>query len=192
MSNDLDNGRMHGNGHGDGHNNGHGDYEREDFSTPTVVGSLIGLIVLCVVSFVIVVGMYRYLEKTQMEHEAANPMVPMNQDTRHVPMNTQAGANPMDSKEVMAFPLPRLQRDDVQEMREQLYGEEGQLQSYGWVDQDSGEARIPVARAMELIAQRGLPVRSAATSEAVPPAGSALAAAKLAAAKAKTKKAGKS
>jgi len=170
---------MHNNG-----NHGHGDYEREDFSTATVVGSLIGLVVMCVVSFIIVVGMYRYLEKTQMEHEAANPMVPMKADTRHMTPLAEPGADPMDVQEVQAFPKPRLQRDDVQEMREQLYGEEGRLQSYGWVDQDSGEAHIPVARAMELIAERGLPVRSAAAAEATPTATAA-------ATKGKTKKAGK-
>ena len=155
MSNDL----HHANGHGD---HGNGDYEREDFSTATVIGSLIGLVVMCVVSFVIVVGMYRYLEKTQMEHAAANPMVPMKADTRHMTPGKNPGDEPM---EVQAFPKPRLQRDDVDEMRDQLYGEEGRLQSYGWVDQDSGEARIPVARAMELIAERGLPVRSAAAND---------------------------
>ena len=186
MSNDLRNGAGHGNGHG----NGHGDYEREDFSTPTIVGSMIGLIVLCVVSFIIVVGMYRYLEKTQMEHEAANPMVPMKADTRHMTPARDAKGNmdlSVEPMEIQAFPRPRLQIDDVHEMRDQLYDEEGRLQSYGWVDQDSGEARIPVARAMELIAQRGLPVRSATASEAVPPPASA-----QAAAKGKTKKAGKS
>jgi hypothetical protein len=163
-------------------NNAHGDYEREDFSTATVVGSLIGLVVMCVVSFLIVVGMYRYLEKTQMEHAAANPMVPMKADTRHMTPGKNPGDDPM---EVQAFPKPRLQRDDVEEMHDQLYSEEGRLQSYGWVDQDSGQARIPVERAMELIAERGLPVRSAVTPETAPAAGVA-----AVAAQGKTKKAG--
>jgi hypothetical protein len=166
MSNDLHN---HG-AHGD---HVHGDYEREDFSTATVVGSLIGLVVMCVVSFVIVVGMYRYLEKTQMEHVAANPMVPMIADTRHMTPGKNPGDMPV---EIEAFPRPRLQEDDVEEMHDQLYSEEGRLQSYGWVDQDSGQARIPVARAMELIAQRGLPVRSPAASEAIPAQGATAAA----------------
>jgi len=166
MSNDV-----HNNG-----NHGHGDYEREDFSTATVVGSLIGLVVMCVVSFVIVVGMYKYLEKTQMEHAASSPMVPMKADTRHmtpaIDKNGQAdmAADPM---EVQAFPKPRLQRDDVEEMHDQLYSEESQLQSYGWVDQDAGQARIPVSRAMELIAERGLPVRAVAPEPVAAPASSA-------------------
>jgi hypothetical protein len=163
MSNDV-----HNNG-----NHGHGDYEREDFSTATVVGSLIGLVVMCVVSFVIVVGMYKYLEKTQMEHAASSPMVPMKADTRHMtPAKDKNGQADMaaDPMEVQAFPKPRLQRDDVEEMHDQLYGEESQLQSYGWVDQDAGQARIPVSRAMELIAERGLPVRAVAPEPAAAPA----------------------
>ena len=166
MSNDLHNSGAHNEANGA---NGHGDYEREDFSTATVVGSLIGLAVMCIVSFVIVVGMYRYLDKTQMEHVAANPMVPMKADTRHMtPAKDKNGKDDLSAKpvEVQVFPGPQLQEDDVKEMRDQLYSEESRLQSYGWVDQDSGEARIPVARAMALIAERGLPVRSAASSEA--------------------------
>jgi hypothetical protein len=178
MSNDLHSGDLH--------NNGHGDYEREDFSTATIVGSMIGLIVLCVVSFVIVVGMYRYLEKTQMEHVAANPMVPMKADTRHMTPGEKPGDKPL---EIQAFPSPQLQEDDVKDMRDQLWTEEGRLQSYGWVDQDSGEAHIPVARAMELIAERGLPVRSAAAAEA--PATVAGSKGTTATPKSKTKKAGK-
>jgi hypothetical protein len=33
------------------------------------------------------------------------------------------------------------------------------LNSYGWVDQQAGIARIPIDRAMALLAQRGLPTR---------------------------------
>ena len=32
------------------------------------------------------------------------------------------------------------------------------LDHYHWVDRSSGEVRIPIARAMQLIAQHGLPV----------------------------------
>ena len=143
-------------------------YENEDFSTGAIVGSLVGLAILCIVSFVIVVGMYRYLESTQMEHASSNPMVPMKADTRHMTPGPKLGDLPM---EVQAFPKPRLQEDDVKDMREQLFGEESKLQSYAWTDKDSGEARIPVERAMDLIAERGLPMRgevAAATTAAEP------------------------
>ncbi|PYX92592.1 MAG: hypothetical protein DMG71_17645, partial [Acidobacteria bacterium] len=38
--------------------------------------------------------------------------------------------------------------------------QEEQLNSYGWVDEKSGFVHIPIERAMQLIAQRGLPTRS--------------------------------
>jgi hypothetical protein len=38
--------------------------------------------------------------------------------------------------------------------------EQSKLNSYGWVDRKHGVTRIPIERAMELLVQRGLPVRS--------------------------------
>ena len=35
--------------------------------------------------------------------------------------------------------------------------EEGELTTYGWVNKTSGIVRIPIQRAMEILAQRGLP-----------------------------------
>ena len=37
--------------------------------------------------------------------------------------------------------------------------ENRELASYGWIDKESGVVRIPIVRAMDLIAQRGLPMR---------------------------------
>ena len=37
--------------------------------------------------------------------------------------------------------------------------EEKTLYSYGWVDEKAGTVRIPIERAMDLLVQRGLPVR---------------------------------
>lgn len=43
-------------------------------------------------------------------------------------------------------------------------GEEQLLHSYGWIDQKAGIARIPVDRAIDIIAARGLPSRPAGAS----------------------------
>ena len=154
---------------GKGHpsNGGHGDYEREDFTTPAIAGSLLGLIVMCVVSAFIVLGMYRYLDKSEMTPVAANPMVAAQTDTRHVAPGQVVPGKDADSEPpaIQAFPKPRLQDDDVKDMRKQLYGEESTLQSYGWVDQSAGEVRIPIERAMELMVERGLPERGAAATK---------------------------
>jgi hypothetical protein len=57
------------------------------------------------------------------------------------------------------FPTPRLQADDGNEDLVNLHAREDLLlDHYSWVDQSQGKVRIPIERAMELIAQRGLPV----------------------------------
>lgn len=57
------------------------------------------------------------------------------------------------------FPTPRVQLDDGnQDVAELHQREDLLLDHYSWVDQSKGKVRIPIERAMELIAQRGLPV----------------------------------
>ena len=58
-------------------------------------------------------------------------------------------------------PSPRLQTMATQklDLLKTRAGEEEVLSSYGWVDRKTGVVRIPVDRAIELLAQRGLPVR---------------------------------
>jgi hypothetical protein len=38
------------------------------------------------------------------------------------------------------------------------------LNTYGWVDQKNGIARIPISRAIDILAQRGLPSRPASAA----------------------------
>ena len=56
-------------------------------------------------------------------------------------------------------PEPRLQVVPSQELQQLHAAEEAVLQSYGWVDQAAGVVRLPIERAMELLLERGLPVR---------------------------------
>ena len=61
------------------------------------------------------------------------------------------------------FPSPRVQTDDGNEDTAELHAREDLLlNNYSWADRSKGKVRIPIARAMELIAQRGLPVAPAA------------------------------
>ena len=58
-----------------------------------------------------------------------------------------------------SFPLPRVQTDDGnQDVAELHQREDLLLEHYSWVNEKSGQVRIPIERAMELLAQRGLPV----------------------------------
>lgn len=60
-------------------------------------------------------------------------------------------------------PAPRLQVDPPADLRKLRAAEDAVLHSYGWVDREAGIVRIPIERAVELLAERGLPARSEAT-----------------------------
>jgi hypothetical protein len=67
---------------------------------------------------------------------------------------------------VQRFPTPRLQMDDGNEEIAEMHAREDLLLDYySWVDRASGKVRIPIARAMQLVAQHGLPVAAPEQTE---------------------------
>ena len=68
------------------------------------------------------------------------------------------------------FPEPRLERTERTEINDFRMREEETLNSYGWVDEKAGTVSIPIERAMELVAERGLPVLPPNGSDTAPPA----------------------
>ena len=59
-------------------------------------------------------------------------------------------------------PEPRLQVNEKRTLQEQHALDKATVTEYAWVDKGSGVVRIPVERAVDLIAERGLPSRAAA------------------------------
>jgi len=58
-----------------------------------------------------------------------------------------------------SFPTPRVQTDDGNQDVVDLHQREDLLlDNYTWADQSQGKVRIPIERAMQIIAQKGLPV----------------------------------
>jgi hypothetical protein len=56
------------------------------------------------------------------------------------------------------FPTPRVQTDDGNQDVADLHAREDLLlDNYSWADRAQGKVRIPIERAMELLAERGLP-----------------------------------
>jgi hypothetical protein len=65
------------------------------------------------------------------------------------------------------FPTPRVQTDDGNLDVADLHAREDLLlDNYSWVDRSQGKVRIPIERAMQIIAEKGLPVAPAATQQA--------------------------
>jgi len=61
-----------------------------------------------------------------------------------------------------SFPSPRVQLDDGNFDVAELHAREDiLLDNYTWIDQSKGSVRIPIDQAMQIIAQKGLPVAPA-------------------------------
>lgn len=69
-------------------------------------------------------------------------------------------------------PRPRaaLQADPTADMVKYAKEEEAAISSYAWVDRANGIAQIPVERALEIVAERGLPVPPPLPAGAAAPA----------------------
>ena len=58
-------------------------------------------------------------------------------------------------------PEPRLSVEPGEELKSLRSEEDAMLKSYGWIDRDKGVVHIPIDRAIEILAERGLPARPA-------------------------------
>jgi hypothetical protein len=130
---------------------GHGDYEHRDISTRGIFYFLAGLAAAAILIHLLLAGLYGYLDKRERAHQPpVNPLVSnVPTDPRNVPQKYPD----------TAFPDPRLETDERTQLNDIRLSEEQKLNSYDWVDQKAGTVRIPIERAMDLLAQRGLPVR---------------------------------
>jgi hypothetical protein len=57
-------------------------------------------------------------------------------------------------------PEPRLQIISAQDLQQLRATEDALLHSYGWVDREAGIVRLPIDRAIQMLAERGLPAKS--------------------------------
>jgi hypothetical protein len=54
-----------------------------------------------------------------------------------------------------AFPAPQLQRAPFSDLEKLQKGQQEQLNGYTWVDKDQGIVRVPIERAMQIVASKG-------------------------------------
>jgi hypothetical protein len=139
---------------------GNGGYERTDIGVRGVLYFLAGLAVFGALAYLAAAGVYSYLDKRSAAEQApVNPLVTnAPTDTRHISKDYPQGA----------FPNPKLEEDERGQLNGIRLNEEETLSTYDYIDKNSGTVRIPIDRAMDLIAQRGLPVRSQASAAAMP------------------------
>ena len=138
-------------------------YEASDVSATGIAVFLASLLAFLVVFFVFCYGMGKVINNELVKRDGPpNKWNTVQQGSGEVPKNM--ASNPaMQQQELQQltqrFPTPRLQTDDGnQELADMHARESLLLDHYSWIDRSQGKVRIPIARAMELIAQRGLPV----------------------------------
>lgn len=115
-------------------------YEHSDASVRGVIWFLVVLAASGVLISLVLAGMYKYLAGPNVslfEHRAALSVY----STQPQP------------------PQPQLQHDPVADKNLFLGLQQQRLNSYGWVDEKAGTAHLPIDRAMDLLAQRGIPAR---------------------------------
>jgi hypothetical protein len=115
-------------------------HETSDVNVRPLAWLGVGLAVLVVVSIVAMKGVFALLDRQQAQSDVAPP-----------PMMIQRPQQP---------PEPRLQTTPVPNRKLILEQENRQLTTYGWADPKRGVVRIPVDRAMKVLAERGLPARN--------------------------------
>ncbi|HWC97468.1 MAG TPA: hypothetical protein VG456_11975 [Candidatus Sulfopaludibacter sp.] len=130
-------------------------FEEKDVDVWAVGRLGIALALICVVCLALLFGLFRFFES---ETGGARPAVGKG-------IGADAGKLP---------PAPRLEETPILDLQEMRAAEDQVLNSYAWVDKQNGVVRIPIDRAIDLLAQRGLPARqqngpqSAASGVSVP------------------------
>ncbi|HLZ12527.1 MAG TPA: hypothetical protein VKP58_08065 [Candidatus Acidoferrum sp.] len=141
----------------------HGDvsFEARDISISSVGWSLVYLALTVIVSLILCVYFFKFTTQYVASKEKPRPMI-----------RQQMSA---EDEKSMSMPIePRLQgvpgheADAQQDMRDKIASDTAANESYGWVDEKAGIARIPVREAMKMIAEKGLPPVTPAAAEKKP------------------------
>ena len=110
-------------------------HEVRDVAIRPIVTAAGGLAVVLVLTAVLMLWLFDYFAARQArESPPANPLA------------ASAGR--------LLPPEPRLQTHPIRDLHDLRARESATLSSYGWVDRQSGVVRIPIERAMDLLAER--------------------------------------
>ena len=143
-------------------------YERSDVGVTGIVVFAIALTIFVVVGGVLCYGIGKVINARMNKEDGPNTKWTKTVDVRqlgNLPSNPEL-QNKM-AEITQSFPTPRVQSDDGNQDVADLHAREDLLLSnYTWVDESKGTVRIPIERAMELIAQRGLPAAEPVQTEA--------------------------
>jgi len=143
-------------------------YEASDVRVSGILVFLVALSIFAVVTAALAYGVGKILDARMAKEDGPPSKWTKTVDVRQ--LGSMPNSPELQNKVatlMQQYPTPRLQTDDgAQDVADLHAREDLLLNNYSWVDQSQGKVRIPIERAMDLIAQRGLPVAS--TTEQAP------------------------
>jgi hypothetical protein len=143
-------------------------YERTDASVTGIAVFLVSLLIFVAVIGMLCYGIGGWFNARMNREDGPNSKWTKTVDVRQLGNLPSSPELQNKVAEItQTFPTPRLLIDDGdQDVADMHAREDLLLSNYSWVDQSKGTVRIPIEQAMQLIAQRGLPVAPAVTTQA--------------------------
>jgi len=142
-------------------------YEGSDANVTGIGVFLIALAILVAVAGVLCYGIGAWFNARMNREDGPNSKWTKTADVRKLGnLPSSPELQNKVSELTQTFPTPRLLIDDGDQDVAQMHARENLLlDNYTWIDQSKGTVRIPIERAMKLIAQRGLPVAKPVQTE---------------------------
>jgi hypothetical protein len=143
-------------------------YEASDVGVTGIVVFVVSLLIFVGVCGVLCYGIGKVINSRMNKEDGPNSKWTRTVDVRQLGnMPSSPELQNKIAEITQTFPTPRVQTDDGNQDIADLHAREDLLLSnYTWVDQSKGTIRIPIGRAMELIAQQGLPVAKPVQTQA--------------------------
>jgi hypothetical protein len=147
-------------------------YETSDVRVGGIVVFVASLVIFLVVFFVVCFFMGKVINTALIKHDGPpNKWNQFQYSPENPGKNLESNAV-LEQQQLRAmtarFPTPRLQMDDGDQDVVDLHNREDLLlDHYTWVDQQQGSVRIPIGQAMQIVAQRGLPVVSGGPTQSL-------------------------
>ena len=142
-------------------------YELSDVRVSGIVVFLTALAIFVAVSGILCYGIGKIINAQMNKEDGPNSKWTRTAEVRELGNMPSSPALQNKMAELtQQFPTPRVQTDDGNQDVADLHAKEDLLlENYTRVDGKPGTVRIPIKRAMEIIAQRGLPVAPAAQKQ---------------------------
>jgi hypothetical protein len=116
-------------------------HEQSDAHPRPIAVFEVGLLAWIVISAALMAGLFYYFTAREAKRDT--------------------GGSPLAETRTVA-PGPRLQTTPSGDLEAMRASDEERLNRYGWVSEEQGVVRIPIERAMDIVAARGLPTRPGA------------------------------